>query len=64
MTHEEFNKEYPVGKHFIYQVSRFLRGGTPVRSISKAKVIDGEVVIQIDNESKSWVPVKTLTPAG
>lgn len=60
----QFNEEFPVGFSFIWQRSRFLRGGLAVESIAPAIEVDGVVMVQINDWQQSVVPVEHLVPVG
>ena len=50
ISESQFNEEFPVGFSFIWQRSRFLRGGLAVASIAPAAEVDGVVTVQINDE--------------
>jgi hypothetical protein len=63
MTSTEFNEEYPVGKIFIYQPNRFLRGGKIVRTVARANNADSGLAIVEINVDPWFVDIATLTPS-
>lgn len=48
MTAKQFNERYPVGRTFIYQRSRFLRGGPMVRTLGRAIDEGKRTIVEID----------------
>ncbi|HHR6442783.1 TPA: hypothetical protein ACS777_003559 [Providencia alcalifaciens] len=48
LTAKQFNEKYLVGHTFIYQRSRFLRGGPTVRTLDRAKDEGERTIVEID----------------
>ncbi|EEQ05855.1 hypothetical protein [Yersinia bercovieri] len=59
----EFNRRYPVGKVFIYQPCKFLRGGKSVKTVGPAHDFDSATVVEI-NKEPYFDNTESLTPAG
>lgn len=50
LSAKQFNEHYPVGSYFIYQPNRILRGGTMVRTLSRAEDKNNRTIVEIDDE--------------
>ncbi|MCY9864969.1 hypothetical protein OTK49_20855 [Vibrio coralliirubri] len=61
---DDFNECFSVGSSFIWQRSRFLRGGLAINTLAPAYKLDGVVVVKINTEQQQVVPVAHLTPLG
>lgn len=48
LTARQFNEKYLIGHIFIYQASRFLRGGSAVKTLDRAKDEGERVIVEID----------------
>lgn len=60
LTAQQFNEKYLVGHIFIYQESRFLRGGPAVRTLDIAKNEGNRVIVEI-NIHPYYVDIDSLT---
>ncbi|ENY6783345.1 hypothetical protein ACF1CY_000761 [Providencia rettgeri] len=60
MTAKQFNARYGVGHSFMYQGSRFLRGGPIVRTLGHAEDKGRGVVIIEINTHPYYVDIDTL----
>ncbi|MGQ6282623.1 hypothetical protein ACUNFS_03175 [Serratia sp. IR-2025] len=63
MQAKQFNACYPVGKSFIYQPCKALRGGQLVKTVDVARDLKTATVVEINLEPY-FVNTKSLTPAG
>lgn len=62
MKAEKFNQRYAVGKVFIHQPNKALRGGHAVRTVDLARDLPSSTVVEINIEP--WfVNINSLTPA-
>lgn len=59
LTAQQFNEKYLVGRTFIYQRSRFLRGGPTVRTLGRAKDEGERTIVEIDIEPY-YIDIDTL----
>ncbi|KLU14811.1 hypothetical protein AFK69_18520 [Xenorhabdus sp. GDc328] len=50
MKAQQFNQHYPIGRSFIYQPNKFLRGGQLVRTIEPAQDLTTMTVVEISTE--------------
>ena len=62
LTAQQFNEKYLVGHIFIYQESRFLRGGPAVRTLDIAKNEGNRVIVEI-NIHPYYVDIDSLINA-
>ncbi|MFP4863927.1 hypothetical protein ACLFLC_13465 [Providencia rettgeri] len=60
LTAQQFNEKYLVGHIFIYQESRFLRGGPAVKTLGRAKDEAERVIVEI-NIHPYYVDIDSLT---
>jgi hypothetical protein len=63
MQAKQFNACYPVGKLFIYEPGKALRGGSIVKTVGVARDLKTATVVEINIEPY-FVNTKSLTPAG
>ncbi|EJD6046374.1 hypothetical protein V8167_002935 [Providencia rettgeri] len=59
LTAKQFNEKYLIGHTFIYQRSRFLRGGPTVRTLGRAKDEGERTIVEIDIEPY-YIDIDTL----
>lgn len=63
MQAKQFNASFPVGKSFIYQPCKALRGGSIVKTVDVARDLKTATVVEINLEPY-FVNTKSLTPTG
>ncbi|HEP1045401.1 hypothetical protein [Serratia marcescens] len=63
MQAKQFNACFPVGKSFIYQPCKALRGGSIVKTVDIARDLKTATVVEINLEPY-FVNTKSLTPTG